>query len=56
MAQNYLGGEAGVQINAYMAGAAWNFKKMMERLVENLFRFFLRILFPGKFSLLMGEF
>lgn len=51
MAQNYLGGEIGVQINAYMAAAAWNFKKMMERLIENLFCLLLRILFPRNFSL-----
>lgn len=56
MAQNYLGGEAGVQINAYMAGTAWNLKKMMERFVENLFRLFLRFMFHGEFSLLPGIF
>ncbi len=32
MAQNYLLGEKGIQINAYMAATAWNLKKMMEKL------------------------
>jgi IS5 family transposase len=32
MAQNYLWGEAGVQINAYLSAAAWNLKKKMEEL------------------------
>ncbi len=37
MAQNYLWGENGVQINALMAACAWNLKKMMEKLKEQLF-------------------
>jgi IS5 family transposase len=44
MQQNYLGGEKGVQINALMAGTAWNLKKLMEKLRETfsqyIFRFF----------------
>jgi IS5 family transposase len=36
MLENYLNGEKGVQINAWMAGAAWNFKKMMEKLKEKM--------------------
>jgi IS5 family transposase len=36
MLENYLGGEKGVQINALMAGAAWNLKKMMEKLKEKI--------------------
>lgn len=31
MEQNYLSGEKGIQINAYMAATAWNLKKMMEK-------------------------
>jgi IS5 family transposase len=46
MAQNYLHGEAGIQINAFMSCAAWNLKKMMEVLREKaaglLWRFFTR--------------
>lgn len=46
MEQNYLWGEKGIQINAYLAATAWNLKKMMERLEENflyfIFRCFLR--------------
>lgn len=34
MAQNYLHGEAGIQINALMAATAWNMKKLMEILGE----------------------
>ncbi len=34
MEQNYLSGEKGIQINAYMAATAWNLKKMMEKLKE----------------------
>jgi IS5 family transposase len=46
MAQNYLWGEAGVEINALMAGCAWNLKKMMEKLKEKLFQFIFQWLFP----------
>jgi IS5 family transposase len=46
MAQNYLLDEKGIQINAYMAAAAWNMKKKMEELKKKFFYFFLRILFP----------
>ena len=45
MAQNYLLDEKGIQINAYMAAAAWNMKKKMEELKKKFFYFFLRILF-----------
>jgi hypothetical protein len=31
MLENYLNGEKGVQINALLAGVAWNFKKMIEK-------------------------
>lgn len=36
MSQNYLSGEKGIQINAYMATTAWNLKKMMIKLKEKL--------------------
>lgn len=42
MEQNYLWGEKGIQINAYMAATAWNLKKMMERLKENFLNFIFR--------------
>jgi len=47
MAQNYLGGKKGVEINALMAGCAWNLKKMMEKLKEKLLRFIFRLFFPN---------
>lgn len=36
MAQNYLSGEKSSQINAYMAAAAWNYKKMMKKLKKEV--------------------
>ena len=43
---NYLWGENGIQINAYLAATAWNLKKMMEKLKEKflyfIFGWFLR--------------
>jgi IS5 family transposase len=55
MAQNYLHGEAGIQINALMSCTAWNLKKLMAVLKQAarlLARFFLRLLFPDFLSLL----
>jgi IS5 family transposase len=49
MAQNYLGGVAGVQINAFMSACAWNLKKMMEALKKKFLRFILETLFPKYF-------
>jgi IS5 family transposase len=46
MAQNYLGGEKGVEINALMAACAWNLKKMMEKLKEKLRLFIFQLFFP----------
>ena len=40
LAQNYLLDETGIQINAFMAAAAWNFKKLMEILKENINKLF----------------
>lgn len=45
MAQNYLLGEKGIQINAFMAAAAWDLKKIMEKLKDEFLRFILRMLF-----------
>jgi IS5 family transposase len=45
MAQNCLWGEAGVQINAFMAACAWNLKKWMEKCGENCLSRFFRALF-----------
>jgi IS5 family transposase len=46
MAQNYLHGEDGIQINALMSCAAWNLKKLMEELKEQAARLF-ECFFPG---------
>ena len=46
MLQNYLWGEAGIQINALMAATAWNMKKMMEKLKEKILCLIFRLLFP----------
>jgi IS5 family transposase len=46
MQQNYLWGEKGVQINAFMAATAWNLKKLMEILKENFLQFIFRLFFP----------
>ncbi len=50
MGQNYLGGENSPQINAFLAAAGWNFKKMMKKFkveVKNwIFQNF-RFLFPN---------
>jgi IS5 family transposase len=46
MQQNYLWGEKGVQINAFMAATAWNLKKLMETLKENFLLFIFRLFFP----------
>ena len=43
MAQNYLWGEKGIQINAFMVATAWNLKKYMELLVEKSKRLFVSI-------------
>ena len=45
MAQNYLQGEAGIQINALMSCAAWNMKKLMAVVNEKAVRFFVRFFF-----------
>jgi IS5 family transposase len=49
MQQNYLWGENGIQINALMAGTAWNLKKMMESLKKELLKFIFQWFFPNDF-------
>ena len=49
MAQNYLLGEKGIQINAFMAATAWNLKKMIEKLKEEFLCFSFRVLFQHYF-------
>jgi IS5 family transposase len=44
MLQNYLHGETGIQINAFLAAAAWNLQKLMDKLVENAEKYFLNFL------------
>jgi IS5 family transposase len=43
MSQNYLHGEAGIQINALMSCTAWNLKKLMAVLEEQAARLFSRL-------------
>ena len=40
MGQNYLHGKISSQINAFMSAAAWNFKKLMEKLKKDLKKYF----------------
>jgi len=49
MAQNYLGGEAGVEINAFMSACAWNLRKMMEKLKKKFLLFIYKLIFPQNF-------
>jgi IS5 family transposase len=50
MAQNYLWGEEGIQINAFMAATAWNLKKWMEKLKEDILQFIFSSLYPVKYG------
>jgi len=43
MAQNYLHGQKGIQINALMSACAWNLKKYMELLAEKAKQLFMAI-------------
>jgi IS5 family transposase len=47
--ENYLWGEEGVQINALLAGTAWNLKKMMEKLKEKMLRVIFKFIFAEHF-------
>ena len=53
MGQNYLHGAVSPQINAFLAAAGWNLKKMMLQLKEeaiSLLHFFLRLLNPKNYT------
>jgi hypothetical protein len=52
MVQNYLGGEAGIQINAFMSCAAWNLRKLMAVLKGQAARLFVRLFYSGPFYLI----
>ena len=52
MQQNFLWGEKGVKINAFMAATAWNLKKFMERLKEDFLFFIFQRFFPKKITYL----
>ena len=52
MGQNYLLGDKGIQINAFMAATAWNLKKMLEKLKENFFHLTFRLFLQQKFNCL----
>jgi transposase, IS5 family len=49
MEQNYLLGEKGIQINAFLAATAWNLKKMMQKLKEEFLSFIFRWLLASNF-------
>jgi IS5 family transposase len=48
MLENYLGGEKDLQTNALMAGAAWNLKKMVEKLKEKILWRIFQLFFQKK--------
>jgi IS5 family transposase len=50
MAQNYLLGETGAQINAFMAAIAWNLKKIMQKLKQKFLFLIFRTIFLAVFS------
>ncbi|MDR0700355.1 MAG: hypothetical protein LBG28_14245, partial [Tannerella sp.] len=50
MLENYFWGKVGVQINALMAGTAWNLRKYMEKLKKKLLPFIFRLFFSQHFS------
>jgi len=52
MAQNYLLREEGIQINAFMSATAWNLKRFMEKLKENILNLIFRLFFPQNFKTL----
>ena len=43
MGQNYLHGDKSPKINALLAAAAWNFKKLMEKIKQKGKSFFFEI-------------
>ena len=55
MGQNYLHGKESPQINAFLAAAGWNFRKMMDLLEKEIY-FFLNSIFSivfGRYRLIM---
>jgi len=52
MQQNYLWGEKGVKINAFMAATAWNLKKLMKKLKEDFLFLIFQRFFPKKLNYL----
>jgi IS5 family transposase len=55
MEQNYLLGEKGIQINAFMAATAWNLMKMMKKLKKEFLRLIFSLLFHPNFQYLSLE-
>ncbi|MDR2824958.1 MAG: hypothetical protein LBB41_07160, partial [Prevotellaceae bacterium] len=51
--ENYLLDEKGVQINALMSGAAWNFRKMMKKLKEKILWLIFRFCFQNNLLLII---
>jgi IS5 family transposase len=48
--ENYFWSKAGVQINALMAGTAWNLRKYLEKLKDKLLPVIFRLVFSQHFS------
>jgi len=53
MEQNYLLGEKGIQINAFMAATAWNLKKLMEKLKLEFLQFIFKLFFQRNFDIVI---
>lgn len=47
---NYLHGEESPKVNAILAAAGWNFKKLMEKLVQELLLPIFNLLMPNRFK------
>lgn len=59
MGQNYLSGANSPKINALLAAAAWNFKKLMEELVLKIKNYLFSVfqqLFFAEFQILKMSF
>jgi IS5 family transposase len=54
MAQNYLSGKKGIQINALMAATAWNLKKKMNMLKEEFLQFIFRLFLKQNFYIIVA--
>jgi IS5 family transposase len=51
MQQNYLSGETGVQLNAFLAATARNLKRMMEKLKKQILQIIFCLFFPQNLHL-----